>query len=231
MELQFQNSNLYRFNSRGQSLVLLIFALPFVFTALGMSKKFYEVILQKTESLLICRRELLNLQKIQAEGLNNLLKLNPVAQQLRIKRAFAEKSLKTALSSGNPGAIATAEAFREIVLIEQKSLHSKQLFVLHSTWIHFLKINRSLHADLVKLKYLTRLNQIGETRLQVKKTPKNSESPDYLVKKHFSEKQKFTLNWFIPGFYFSQPIALTCSATLVEENFKWNSLLAKGVKP
>jgi hypothetical protein len=66
------------------------------------------------------------MQKDLQKTLDRLLGLNPQATRLRTQRLLADRSLQAAISSGNPYAIAAAEAVQLAVILQQTALRAKQ---------------------------------------------------------------------------------------------------------
>ncbi|NJL23915.1 MAG: hypothetical protein HC902_01155 [Calothrix sp. SM1_5_4] len=90
----------------------------------------HAVLKKKSLAQSICVAQASRLQSELKESLIRLLRLNPRAAVLRRQRAAADRSLRSALLSGNPYAIATAKAVQSAVILAQTTFRASQLKIL-----------------------------------------------------------------------------------------------------
>ena len=67
----------------------------------------------------LCHKGVLSIQRLQAQSLNRLLGLNPLARKLRAQRRRADSALKKAMKTRHPSVIAAAQAYRAQVMVQQ----------------------------------------------------------------------------------------------------------------
>lgn len=85
---------------------------------------------RKSLSQAHCIQQATVLQNDLKQTLEKLLRLNPKAASLRVQRQTADNALRAAISSGNPYAIAAAQAYWTAVYLQQTALRAKQELLL-----------------------------------------------------------------------------------------------------
>ena len=184
----------------------------------------------------ICRQELVAYQRIHLEGIEKLTALNPQARSLRTKRRAAEIKYKIAKKSKNPKFIVAAWAYLKSVILEQKAFAIIQNSIKTSTAARAqLHLRRAQHK-INRLHYIhyPPLNQ-GAFKPALKKLPRKSMTPDYVLRSRFERKQNMQLFWQITLLKkfnkktFSD-INLSCSATINTQEEPWKVVLSHADK-
>ncbi len=214
-------------NQNGQSIILLLIILPYLISFVLAGVLFYKTLLQKSESLHICRLGIIEYQTAQLSGLNSLLQLNPIAKGLRVKRKNAETAYLAAKKSKVPKLIAAALAYKLTVIAEQKAFHLQQKTII---WLAQSRANEILlntKFNISQLTYTFKIQIIGNSKLKIKKQPRSSSSPDYLVRSQFSKKQNVNIKWENNLLRNTLPLPVSCGATIIRKDNKWKTSLSQ----
>ncbi len=137
---------------KGFSTLMLLFLLPLILVIVTVTITSFYWVSAYTQKQALCRHTLLSAQKILADGLNQLIALNPQAKALR----FKEKLIKIAIASAtsNPPLLAKLIAQLRLNHYQQTLLHLKmtaiekgaeinsQAILIQSTK-HFLALPRA----------------------------------------------------------------------------------------
>lgn len=113
-------------SQKGFALIGLISLLP-VFLAGGLAFfSAFAFLKSDLATLNVCRAKQIQIQNLAGKNLGKLLKLNPRALKLRLSQVRAERALAAAIESGQPLAIAAAEAYLLKIQMQRQTLDFKQ---------------------------------------------------------------------------------------------------------
>lgn len=177
-------SNQKKSACRGQALVLLIIFMSIFSLILNSTGKNLLLLWARQKQQQQCRTQALKANSILIKGFYRLLKLNPEATGLRLKRKQAEIKLAVAVT---PPAIAAATAHLAAVIKKQELFRSKQLFIIKNSQVKSKLILTQLKGSQFK----------GLPPFELKATPMGSLSPSYIVPINFRIKQDVSLPWQI----------------------------------
>jgi hypothetical protein len=199
-----------------------------------------------------CRTRLMRAESERLLVMQELMSLNPEARKLRAQEKYAMKAVRAARLTGNPQAIAAAEAAHGVVLALQLALSTKQKSLL-------LKANLEARISLSRLKSAIKtetnkdeqtyssigksvIGDMSEERevLAVEAKPSDSLTPDYEPAPNFEERERMRLTWkfwparLLPDWLsYAEPylrdffIDGQCSSTAEKKgNNQWRSRLA-----
>jgi hypothetical protein len=159
----------------------------------------------QTELRYTCRKELLATEKAVGQNLSELMKLNPLAQSLRLHRKLA--LLKLAAVAANPAAEAAVLA--ELARIEQQqvALGQRQKALLLTAQAHLRlgslrtemllsSLHRQKSPRFQKLAHLS-LSQLysSASHLAVRADDPTEVAPTYELEPHFEEQQSLQTFW------------------------------------
>lgn len=224
-------------NRQGFATVFIVSFIPVIILLLCAVVGASLVLLQWRHSHEFCQTSLLEVQNISAKQINKLFALNPRATALRMERAIAEANL-LASPSGGPPAVAAAKAYLDSVVIRQALLRAQQERIKGQA---LLMPNLKLVEVQQKFVRMTAIEMPTTTNahLNVRPTPANSESPDYLPLESFSKRQVIRGSWTIsPSKLLPEwlrrhlprlaKLKGKCAATLAEKGTLWNPILGEG---
>lgn len=117
-------------NRKGFALVSMMIALPLLLSTAFATSAVSLLLVEKSRKLHGCRTSVLRLQKSLGDSLKQLLKLNPKARKLQIKRTRAVIRLKSALATGNAAVVAAMKAELAFITAEQI-----RLAALQNSWL------------------------------------------------------------------------------------------------
>ncbi|MCB0389730.1 MAG: hypothetical protein KDD58_00495 [Bdellovibrionales bacterium] len=223
-------------NKAGQSMVLLVIILPGFFLLWTLSLEVYKFLSFKERSVHVCRQELLKYQEINLKGLQRLVSINPQAQQLRIKRKIAEAAYSLAKKSKQPYAIAAAWGNLKLVIAEQKTFSLIQKSIISSTEALAWKQLHQARQNIFQLHFIHNYPLSHQQNfLAIKKMPRNSLTPDYILRSNFEKKQNVTLLWPLTflrkiDMKKTNDIQLQCSATIDAKEQPWQVVLSHADK-
>ncbi|HEY8272455.1 MAG TPA: hypothetical protein VIG33_16300, partial [Pseudobdellovibrionaceae bacterium] len=193
-------------SQKGFALIGLISLLPVilagglaVFSTFGFLKS-------DLGTLNACRAKQLQIQNKAGKNLSKLLKLNPRALKLRIQQAHAEKALAAAIESGQPPAIAAAEAYLLKIQMQRQVLAIKQKVLIQTADIWLASGGADLPKELQRewSQHNTPLKSWIQSslRLTAAKVPKLAVQADipevapvYQLLPHFEEAQSWEQTW------------------------------------
>lgn len=176
---------------QGFAMVGLLAVLPLTLALIGALALTLYAVKKKSLVQALCVRQGLQLQLELSSALSSLLRLNPAAKRLRVRRKSADQAVAIARASSNPKAIAVAQALRSAVILEQLALKAKQDRLLNAAEQMRLRHKRDLHGLLRRLGVSQFRENRGFTRpLAVKPNPIDSLTPEYLLWKSFSRAQR-----------------------------------------
>lgn len=193
-------------SSEGFATVLLLSLLPLILAA-GLALFCTFGFLKSDLAVLnVCRAKALEVQSKAGRNLTKLLKLNSRALSLRAEEARAEKALASAVESGNPGAIAAAEAYLLSVKMRRQDLHIRQRALIDTADAWLATSGAELPRELQRewLQHHRGLSSWLESRFQTGRTnlAKLAVMPDlpevapvYLLRPDFTEAQAWKQNW------------------------------------
>lgn len=111
---------------KGFATILMLSLLPVLLAGGLLVTTLFSFLKADLSVLNVCRALQLEVQSKAARNLEKLLKLNPRALKLRISQRKVEKALTLAMKSGNPAALAAAEAFLLKVQMQRQALDLRQ---------------------------------------------------------------------------------------------------------
>jgi hypothetical protein len=234
-------------SSEGFATVLLLSLLPLILAA-GIALFFTFGFLKSDLAVLnVCRAKELELQNKAGRNLAKLLKLNPRALNLRIEEARAEKALASAVESGNPPAIAAAEAYLLSVQMRRQDLRIRQRALIDTADMWLSTGGAELPRDLQRewLQHHRGLSSWLENRFQIGRVSpaKLAVIPDmpdtapvYLLRPDFAEAQAWkqswsfrlaTTGWSRRFLNFNGGFERSCTVSLYPEGEEWIARLKK----
>lgn len=192
--------------SQGFASILMLTALPVLLAALMFFAFSSFLVKNWMQSLHTCRSELIHTQKDVARDLESLLKLNPLAQTLRMRLKIAYAKLAFAMASQNWGLAAQAK-----IEISQIKAQQKQLDLVQKLWIQkanfrMQKGSYKVYQDLRKqnqeiahrlpwfFSYSIQV-QFPRTRLLAVKPDTPGVAPVYELKNNFKHEQALSISW------------------------------------
>lgn len=234
-------------SSRGFGVLLLISLLPLALAAGLFIFASFSFLTRDLGTLNLCRARQLEVQNKVGKTLRKLLDLNPKALKLRLMETRAKKSLAIAAQSGNPVALAAAEAFLAKIHLQRQALGLRQKALIASA-------NGALATGGYELPRLltqewsrqtTSLNSwlqgsFQGTHSQIPKLAVQEDMPDvapvYAPASDFEEAQAWTQNWSLKlgtkswaqkYLNFHGRFQRSCSTSLYPDNDEWIAKLKK----
>lgn len=198
-------------------------------------------------TLNLCRASQLEVQNKVGRNLTKLLKMNPQALRLRIAQAKAEKALAAAIESGNPAAIAAAEAYLLTVQMRRQTLDGRQRALISTAdlWLATgsTELQRNLrrewhrHSDPVS-SWLQGTLQLSSASVPVLAVQGDlpEVAPVYLTKADFAEAQAWmqswrvsfrTVSWAQNFFKFTGGFDRSCTTSLYPAGEGWDARMKK----
>lgn len=222
-------------------MAFVIFA-PLLLTLLACALICLHSIYQITADDRICMKEVMRTQHELSRLAKSLVQLNRLAGHLRKQKRAADTQLAAAMVSGNPIAIAAAEANEKSVHIAQAALAAKQKSLLSFAGQIRFQSEQRIRAS--------GLSDVDSGRdhaltLALRAEPPHSLTPDYVEASFFPERQSQTYSYKIHLFKFlpdwlkqyvsrhpdladiTQPMSRSCSATLLHQEENWKPILKK----
>ncbi len=196
-----------RKNERGNVTLALLGLLPLCLAVVLSVIAVFFVLRTHGVNLHECRTRLMRTESERLLVMQDLVGLNPEARKLRSQAKVAMKAVRAARLTGNPKAIAAAEAARAVVVALQLALSAKQKSLLVKANIEArISISRLKHAiknETMKDQQLYSANQaavigdISEERevLAVVASPSESLTPDYQPAQDFEKREQIRVSW------------------------------------
>jgi hypothetical protein len=234
-------------NQKGFALIILISLLPLIMAGGLLVFCGFSFIKTDLGTLNLCRALQLEVQNKAAQKLESLLKLNPRALKLRLAQIRAEKTLALAVKSGNPAALAAAEAHLLTIRMQRQVLDLKQRSLITSANTSLklggLDLQRRLSQEwYTQSRGVTSWLQ-GKLQLGSGKIPALAVQPDFVEvaplyepAPQFEEAQAWhqewqlefrTISWADKFFNFHERFQRSCSTSLYSENSAWSARLKK----
>lgn len=198
-------------------------------------------------TLNICRAKQMEVQNKVGRNLAKLLALNPRALKLRLAEARAEKALAAAMESGNPAAIAAAEAYLLSVQMRRQALDLRQrsLIATANSWL--VNGSQNLQRELRQewWRHNSNLSSWLQNSLQLKPpmVPTLAVKPDlpevaplYELQPDFAEAQAWlqswsfrlqTTAWAAKFLKFNGGFERSCTTSLYPEGETWIARMKK----
>jgi hypothetical protein len=199
-----------------------------ILTGLGLALK---LLRDWNRNMHLCRTVSLHLQVERAAFLNTLLHLNPKAEHLRVQYHRALRALKAARATGNPVAIAAAEATVAYYFLQRQKLDVRQKSILMRAealippWRQ--SVRTRLHTDTAF---------INSARLSVAPIPPRDLAPSYIpdprtetLQRTFAGGEVSPPMWqrLALAFGIQVPtVQWACGSTLRKKGQIWNAGLA-----
>lgn len=230
-------------NQKGFALTIILALLPVLIGGMLVVLFAMNYMKMNARHLYLCRSAHLEDQKQVAALLQQLLDLNPKAKDLREKRRLAEEALDAAMSSGQPYAIAVAQAGKTLVIgmqtvldLQQRQLignSNRLLYQGHSSMQQQLR--QTIKKDLASLKPFIKssfeLKSNSPPQLAVR-PDKPDLAPVYNTYPDIEERQALAHQWqysldvagFLETFlHGKQSFEKNCAVTVAKQGKKWNA--------
>ncbi len=151
----------------------------------------------------ICLQTTLKAQSQMQLQLQQLMKLNPVATQLRLSYQHVSHLLRIVMKTGEPFTISYLRTKKEILRQKRLALDRTQKQILKQSQYSVQKAFFSFKQQMKKFQ----ARQIKKTHnkprvLAVKARPKNDIAPVYYTPSDFPRRQTLSLYWRMPLYYF-----------------------------
>lgn len=219
-------------NQQGNFLILFIFSITIFLGIIGTISASGFYLKQKTQTLTVCRSNLISIQNNMKLNLISLMALNGKAKFLRVSKETTKKSLKIALSIGQIKLAATLKGILKKIEISQKILKLKQQALLTSaitfSVAKFISLKSSISVDIKQAPF--------SKKLAVRKVDPWSLTPSYYPEYNFTSKQEIKIIWeedplrnvprFIRKMFANIPMVKgSCAASLKKKGANWKSIL------
>lgn len=232
---------------KGFASILLLSMVPLVLAGGLLVFTAFSFLKTDLGTLNLCRALQLEVQNKAGKNLDKLLKLNPQALKLRLAQRRAEKSIYMAVQSGNPAAIAAAEAFFLKVQMQRQALHLRQRTLIETTNVSLKMGGATLQRRLLQ-EWNFHSQPVsswlqGRLQLAGAKIPELSVKPDFFEVApmyepvlQFEEAQAWTQNWHLElktlswaekFLKFHGRFQRSCTTSLYSENATWIAKLKK----
>ena len=226
-----------RQSEKGFIMTVLLISLPVFISCLMIFTSLLFCIRNHDLAQSICLKHTLQAQEKMKKALQNLLYLNPLANQLRHTQKHLEHLYREALKTGEPITIATLRIKIEVVKQKRILLERKQKYILNET---FRIIESAFHSFKQKMRSFNpshiRKNHHQPIPLAVVAKPKGDIAPSYYPVSPFSLHQTFSLSWDMPlhrflpkwlaqDFFENQLSSYNCAATIKKRGQKWKTSL------
>ena len=217
-------------SEQGFVLVTSLTLVPLLLALLMALYASFYILKKKSLAQSHCVQQASLLQRDLRQTLDDLLRLNSRATNLRQQRQAADQGLKAALSSANPYVIAAAKAYWVAVFLQQTALASQQQALLRRADQQRQSGQRQIHEQLRRLN----VRRVESRRyywraLAVEAQPAWSLTPDYKTLPLFPTLQQHRFRFAVdlrPSFAHSVlPREINqiteCSVTLKGQKDKW----------
>lgn len=193
-------------NEKGFAHILFLSALPFLLGVFLLMYFWIGVLQTEAKIRYLCRKEQIAAQERSRNYLDQLLKKNSLARQLKIQLQLAEAALAAALVTGNPPAIEAAKIRLDQVKFRRAALDLTQKTLVHAASMDLrltaLKLTAQLQRESIAQKSL--LSVLLDIQLQIPTsgvpnlavTPSYPDiAPEYRTQDSFSERQALEQRW------------------------------------
>ena len=226
------------YNEKGFIMTLLLISLPLFISCLMVFVSLFFCIRNHDLTQSICLEHTLKAQTQMKRVLQDLLKLNPMADHLRNRQRQLEYFYRKALKTGQLISASTLRVKIQLIKRKRKFLDRKQKSILKSTsqyielvFTSFQQKTRRFHSSDIR-KYHHR-----PIPLAVRGKPKGELAPSYYPVHNFSLHQTFSISWKMPlyrflpkwlerAFFQPKLSSYSCSATIRRKGSQWHSTLA-----
>ena len=225
-------------NKKGFIITLLLISLPLFMSCLMIFVSLFFCIRNHDLAQSICLEHTLKAQTQMKRALQNLLKLNPMADHLRRTQKHLEYLYREALKSGELTTVAVLKARIVIIKRKRKLLDKRQKNILNKTLEYIESAFSSFKEKTIKFhpSYIRKYHH-GPIPLAVRGKPQGDIAPSYYPVPDFSSHQTFSISWKMPLYHFLpkwleraffQPklSSYNCSATIKKRGPKWKTTLA-----
>lgn len=222
---------------KGFIMALLLISLPLFISCLMVFTSLIFCIRNHDLAQSICIKYTLQTQERIKQGLKLLLRLNPLADQLRLTQKHLEKLYREALKIGDPIAIITLRTKIEIVKQKRQLLDIRQKNILNSTVMYVESGFSSFKQQIMKFdpRYIKKDHR-QPIPLAVEGKPKGDIAPSYHPVSNFSVRQTLSFSWKMPlyqflpkwlkkAFFTNSLSAYDCSATIKKSGWEWKTAL------
>ena len=221
---------------RGFVTSLLLVSLPVFITCLMGFVALLFCIRNHDLSQKICIQAVLKAQSQMQLQLEQLLKLNPIAKQLKLSYQHVSRLLKIAMRTGEPFTISSLTAKKAILTQKRLVLDRTQKQILQQSQHSVQKMFFSFKHQIKKFQ-ARQIIKIHNTprALAVKARPKRDIAPVYYTPYDFSDLQTLSLQWRMPLYHFipewiqqvffkPELSSYSCAASL-KKKLKWKTHL------
>ena len=218
-------------------MTLFLISLPVFISCLMIFASLLFCIRNHDLSQSICFKHTLQVQEQMKEALQKLLKLNPIADQLRYTQKYLEKLYYAALQAGEPISIITLRKKIQIIKQKRNLLNKKQKNILHNTVRYIESTFYSFKKQMVRFhpRYIQKAHH-QPFPLAVVGKPKGDIAPSYYPAFRFTAKQTVSFSWKMPlyrflpkwlesAFFQTQLSSYNCAATLKKKGPGWKTTL------
>lgn len=171
-------------NQSGQANIIFLILLPFLLAICVVGFSSAMSIYWSEKSLYYCRKESLGFQKAHKEAIEEIKKINPIAEALR-------NGQKLGVLSG-PFKIITQVSIQEARMIF--AAYQKNLLMSLN-----MQLVQNQNAKLNQLKnacpFISNLKMDNRSKLEVEAKPKNNLTPSYYESKNIDELSTFRMSW------------------------------------
>ncbi|MCB0355599.1 MAG: hypothetical protein KDD40_01245 [Bdellovibrionales bacterium] len=127
--------------------------------------------------------------------------------------------------------VAITWAYLKKVKLEQQAFATLQKSLKFKTELQANYLLQELKFKVSKLHYVKLSPDFkGQKTLALKLEPRSSTTPDYVLRRQFSQKQKMQMSWQIVFLEKMKPITLSCSATIIAKDRPWSITLSHADK-
>ena len=235
--IQEKNHPSVKKDEKGFITTVLLMSLPVFISCLMIFTSLLFCVRNHDLAQSICLKHTLQAQEKMKKALQNLLNLNPLANQLRQTQKHLEHLYREALKTGELITIAALRAKIEAVKQKRILLDRKQKHILNGT---VQIIESAFHIFKQKMKtfnpsHITK-SHYQPIPLAVVAKPKGDIAPSYYPVSRFSVHQTFSLSWKMPlhrflpkwlaqDFFENQLSSYNCAATIKKTGRKWKPSL------
>ena len=220
-------------NKKGFIMPLFLMSLPVFVSCLMIFTSLVFCIRNHDLAQSFCLKHTLQAQEKIKKSLKNLLRLNPLADQLRQKQKFLEYLYRKALKTGELTTIAILKAKIKIIKHQRVLLDRKQNYILQGTIQYVERAFFSFEKDIMKFRQgHIQKNHYQPFPLAVKAQPPGDIAPSYHPVANFPFHQSFSFSWKMPLYQFlpqwlvhtffqKRLSSYDCSSTIKKQKLKW----------
>lgn len=216
---------------KGFATTSLLTLLPLLLSIAAFATGSFLILRENRRALFECRSGLLDAQEKLLNDMESLLKLNPVARNLKIQRKTAEAALIA--SAANPVALAAAQAALRFVIAQQNALD-----VAQRTLIQKANLSSRVRTRAVSKKVSDEVSSVHTASLAVSPTTREL-APEYKVAKEIEDKHTIRVSWifrplkslpdWLNKILGQNPLKFTteCSTTSEKGSTRWQARLKR----